>query len=43
MTDAGKNGQALGATGGEHVWMQRVGKAAAGDLLDGERLQAWPA
>jgi protein gp37 len=35
MTDAGHNGQDLGADGGNDVWMNRAGKKAAGRLLDG--------
>lgn len=35
MTDAGHNGQDLAADGGNDVWMNRVGKKAAGRLLDG--------
>jgi protein gp37 len=35
MTDAGEDGQSLGAVGGNDVWMNRAGKKAAGRLLDG--------
>lgn len=35
LTDAGHDGQVLGADGGNDCWMQRVGKKAAGRLLDG--------
>jgi protein gp37 len=38
LTDTGQDGHILGSTGGNDVWMQRVGKKAAGRILDG---QAW--
>lgn len=43
MTDAGHNGQDLAADGGNDVWMNRVGKKAAGRLLDGCEWNGVPA
>jgi len=43
MTDAGHNGQDLGADGGNDVWMNRAGKKAAGRLLDGRTWDEVPA
>lgn len=43
MTDRGENGQDLAAEGGNHVWMNRAGKKAAGRLLDGRTHDAFPA
>ena len=42
LTDAGQNGQVLGSEGDNDVWMQRVGKKAAGSLLDGVEHKAFP-
>lgn len=43
LTDAGENDQELGAEGDNAVWMQRVGKKAAGRLLDGREWNEMPA
>lgn len=43
LTNRGENGQDLGAKGGEHCWMQRAGKHAAGRLLDGVEHNGVPA
>ncbi len=42
LTDAGHSGSALGARGGNDVWMQRAGKKASGRLLDGVRHDGFP-
>jgi protein gp37 len=42
MTDAGHNGQDLGADGDNDVWMNRAGKKAAGRLLDGRTHDEFP-
>lgn len=42
MTDAGHNGQVLGAEGDNDVWMNRAGKKAAGRLLDGVQHDEYP-
>ncbi len=42
ITDAGCNGQDLGAEGDNEVWMQRAGKKAAGRLLDGVQHDGFP-
>lgn len=42
MTDAGQNGQDLGARGGNDVWMNRAGKKTAGRLLDGIEHNGFP-
>jgi len=43
LTDTGQNGQDLAATGDNHVWMQRIGKKAAGRKLDGHEWSEYPA
>jgi protein gp37 len=42
ITDAGDNGQDLGAEGGNDVWMQRAGKKIAGRQLDGAQHDGYP-
>ncbi len=42
LTNAGENGQIIGSLGGNDVWMQRVGKKAAGRLLDGREWNEFP-
>lgn len=42
ITDAGENGSILGAKGDDHAWMGRVGKKAAGRLLDGREHNEFP-
>jgi len=42
LTDAGHNGQDLEAEGGNDVWMQRMGKGAAGRFLDGQLHDGYP-
>ncbi len=42
LTDAGQNGQCLGSAGDNDVWMQRIGKKAAGSLLDGVEHKEFP-
>ena len=42
LTDLGENGSDLGAEGDNHAWMQRIGKKAAGRLLDGVLHDAYP-
>ncbi len=42
LTDTGGNGQDLGSGGGNHVWMNRAGKKAAGRKLDGREHSEWP-
>ena len=42
LTDAGTNGQNLASAGGNHVWMNRAGKKAAGRLLDGVEHNGFP-
>lgn len=42
ITDAGDNGQNLGAEGGNDVWTQRAGKRVAGRLLDGVQHDGFP-
>lgn len=42
LTDAGQNGQRLGADGGNDCWMQRAGKKIAGRLLDGIEHNGFP-
>lgn len=42
LTDMGENGQNLSSEGGNHVWMQRVGKHAAGRSLDGRTWDELP-
>lgn len=42
LTDAGENGSDLAAKGGRDVWMQRLGKRAAGRLLDGRTWEECP-
>lgn len=43
LTDLGENGGDLAAEGGNHIWMQRAGKKAAGRLLDGSQHDGFPA
>ena len=43
LTDAGEDGSSLDSKGSNDVWMQRVGKKAAGALLDGVEHKAFPA
>lgn len=42
LTDAGEDGSSLDSKGSNDVWMQRVGKKAAGALLDGVEHKASP-
>lgn len=42
LTDAGGNGQDLGAEGGNDCWMNRAGKKRAGRLLDGVEHNGYP-
>lgn len=42
LTDAGDDGSALGAEGGNDCWMNRAGKRAAGRLLDGVLHDQYP-
>jgi protein gp37 len=42
MTDTGDDGQDMGSTGGEDVWMNRAGKKATGRLLDGVLHDGYP-
>lgn len=42
LTDTGENGQDLASSGGNHSWMQRVGKKVAGRLLDGKLYDEYP-
>ncbi|WP_175787473.1 phage Gp37/Gp68 family protein [Burkholderia anthina] len=42
LTDAGENGQQLGAHGDNDCWMNRAGKARAGRLLDGCQHDGYP-
>ncbi|WP_066918427.1 phage Gp37/Gp68 family protein [Methylobacterium sp. CCH5-D2] len=42
LTDAGADGSVLGAAGDNPVWMQRIGKKAAGRRLDGRLHDAMP-
>lgn len=42
LTSSGDNGSNLAATGCNHVWMQRLGKKAAGRLLDGVEHNGFP-
>ncbi|MEH6500133.1 DUF5131 family protein [Halopseudomonas aestusnigri] len=42
LTDLGENGRDLGAEGDNQVWMQRIGKKAAGRLLDGVLHDGYP-
>lgn len=42
LTDLGESGSDLGAKGANHAWMQRVGKKAAGRLLDGREWNQVP-
>ncbi|AQQ35107.1 phage Gp37/Gp68 family protein [Burkholderia cenocepacia] len=43
LTDAGHNGQQLGARGDGDCWMNRAGKASSGRLLDGRTWDEFPA
>jgi protein gp37 len=42
LTDTGDDGSALGSTGTNDTWMQRVGKKQAGRLLDGKLWEQVP-
>ncbi|RGP57057.1 phage Gp37/Gp68 family protein [Pseudomonas abyssi] len=42
LTDLGEDGSALGAEGDNQAWMQRIGKKAAGRLLDGVLHDGYP-
>lgn len=42
LTDKGTDGQDLASGGDNQVWMQRVGKKIAGNLLDGRKWEQYP-